>query len=518
MLGTLAGDRLELEEVTRFPNRMLRLGGHLYWNIYSLYEHLKEGLAVVARKGVPVTSIGIDTWGVDFVCVAPDGTFLGLPFAYRDPHTVGQKESFFREVMPADALYTRTGIQHLDFNTIFQLYTLKRHNNFALSQASGLLFIPDALSYMLTGNKVTEYTIASTSGLLNPATRRFDASLLNMLGIDASLFPPLVEPGTVIGGLSKDICEALQLPSIPVIAVAGHDTASAVAAVPAGDENFAYLSSGTWSLMGIETSKPVINEKTSAFNITNEGGVDGTIRLLKNITGMWIVEQCLAEWRKAGVEYTYPQMVELAMEARPFLCFINPDDEAFANPHCMPEAICAYCRRTEQACPQTHGEFIRVIFESLALRYREVLDVFRGLASKPVSRLHIIGGGSRNRLLNQFTANAIGLPVVAGPGEASSIGNIMLQAKAAGVVSSLKEMRRIISTHIKLEYLRRKTFGVMPMTTIYQSLKNKSYERTKHFERLRKCTRALCRFRRGYRQGAGDHAKFSSVFALLAGG
>lgn len=452
MLGTLAGDRLELEEVTRFPNRMLRLGGHFYWNIYSLYEHLKEGLAAVARKGIPVTSIGIDTWGVDFVCLAPDGTFLGLPFAYRDPHTVGQKENFFREVMPADVLYAKTGIQHLDFNTVFQLYTLKRHNNFALSQASGLLFIPDALSYMLTGNKVTEYTIASTSGLLNPATRRFDASLLGMLGIDASLFPPMVEPGTAIGGLSEDICEALQLPSIPVIAVAGHDTASAVAAVPAGDEHFAYLSSGTWSLMGIETSKPVVNEKTSAFNITNEGGVDGTICLLKNITGMWIVEQCLAEWRKAGVEYTYPQMVALAMEARPFLCFINPDDETFANPRHMPEAICDYCRRTGQACPQTHGEFIRVIFESLALRYREVLDVFRNLAPQPIHRLHIIGGGSRNRLLNQFTANAIGLPVVAGPGEASSIGNIMLQAKAAGVVYSLKEMRRIISTHAKLEY------------------------------------------------------------------
>ena len=451
ILGTLSDNRLTLEEVTRFPNQMLQLNGHYYWNIFSLYENLKKGLAAVAQKKIPVTSAGIDTWGVDFAFVAPDGSVMGLPFAYRDPQTIGKKEEFFEKVMSAAELYSKTGIQHLDFNSVFQLYTLKQQQNFALEHAENLLFIPDALSYMLTGNKVTEYTIASTSQLLNPVTRNLDEDLLNAVGVKKSLFCKMVEPGETIGMLAKDICEELQTEQIPIIAVAGHDTASAVAAIPASDKNFAYLSSGTWSLMGIETDGPVVNEQTSIFNITNEGGVDGTIRLLKNITGMWIVEQCLKKWHKEGTDYTYPQMVELAKEAEPFVCFINPDDPVFSNPHDMPKAICEYCGRTGQKCPQTHGEFIRVIFESLALRYREVLDVFRRLSANPIEKLHIIGGGSRNGLLNQFTSNAIGLPVLAGPSEASSIGNIMLQAKAAGVVSSLQEMRDVISANVQPE-------------------------------------------------------------------
>ena len=451
ILGTLSGGRLEMEEVTRFPNSLLQLGGHFYWNIYSLYENLKKGLAAVAQKKIPVVSAGIDTWGVDFAFVSPDGSLMGLPFSYRDPQTAGKKEEFFRDVMPADELYRRTGIQHLDFNSVFQLYTLKQRGDFALSHAESLLFIPDALSYLLTGNKVTEYTIASTSQLLNPWTRSFDAELLGRLGVEESLFGRLVEPGETVGMLAKDICEEMQMEPIPVIAVAGHDTASAVAAVPAKGRNFAYLSSGTWSLMGIETDRPVVDEDTFRFNITNEGGVDGTIRLLKNITGLWILEQCLKKWQKEGMDYTYPQLVELAGKAEPFACFIYPDDPTFANPSDMPEALRAYCGRTGQKCPQTHGEFIRTIFESLALRYREVLDIFRKLSAYPIEKLHIIGGGSRNRLLNQFTANATGLPVLAGPAEASSIGNILLQAKAAGMVSSLQEMRDIISANVQPE-------------------------------------------------------------------
>lgn len=452
ILGTLTGDKLTLEEVTRFPNQMLQLNGHFYWNIFSLYENLKKGLAAVAQKKVPVTSIGIDTWGVDFAFVNEEGTLIGLPYAYRDPQTIGKKEEFFEKVMPAEELYAKTGIQHMDFNSIFQLYTLKQRKDFGLTHAHRLLFMPDALSFLLTGNMVTEYTIASTSQLLNPETRQLDESLLDVLGVSKSLFAGMVEPGAKVGMLTQDLCEELQIEAVPVIAVAGHDTASAVAAIPAADKKFAYLSSGTWSLMGIETEGPVVNEKTSHYNITNEGGVDGTIRLLKNITGMWIVEQCLKKWHKEGTDYTYPQMVELAQAARPFVCFIDPDDPGFTNPQDMPKAICEYCARTGQAVPQTHGEFIRVIFESLALKYREVLDVFRELSVNPIEKLHIIGGGSRNKLLNQFTSNAIGLPVVAGPSEASSIGNIMLQAKAVGVVSSLQEMRNVISVNVQPEY------------------------------------------------------------------
>ena len=410
ILGTLTGDKLTLEEVTRFPNQMLQLNGHFYWNIFSLYENLKKGLAAVAQKKVPVTSIGIDTWGVDFAFVNEEGALIGLPYAYRDPQTIGKKEEFFEKVMPEDELYGKTGIQHMDFNSIFQLYTLKQRKDFGLTHASRLLFMPDALSYLLTGKMVTEYTIASTSQLLNPETRKLDEKLLEVLGVSKSLFADMVEPGAKVGMLTEDLCEELQIESVPVIAVAGHD------------------------------------------NITNEGGVDGTIRLLKNITGMWIVEQCLKKWHKEGTDYTYPQMVELAQAARPFACFINPDDPGFTNPQDMPKAICEYCARTGQNAPQTHGEFIRVIFESLALKYREVLDVFRELSVNPIEKLHIIGGGSRNKLLNQFTSNAIGLPVVAGPSEASSIGNIMLQAKAAGVVSTLQEMRNVISVNVEPDY------------------------------------------------------------------
>lgn len=452
ILGTLTGEILTLEEVSRFSNQMLQLNGHFYWNIFSLYENLKKGLAAVAQKKIPVTSIGIDTWGVDFAFVNEEGALIGLPYAYRDSQTIGKKEEFFEKVMPAEALYAKTGIQHMDFNSIFQLYALKQRKDFGLMHAHRLLFMPDALSYLLTGSMVAEYTIASTSQLLNPETRQLDESLLEVLGVSKSLFAGMVAPGTKVGVLTKDLCEELQIEAVPVIAVAGHDTASAVAAIPAADKNFAYLSSGTWSLMGIETEGPVVNEKTSHYNITNEGGVDGTIRLLKNITGMWIVEQCLKKWHKEGTDYTYPQMVGLAQAARPFVCFIDPDDPGFTNPQDMPKAICEYCIHTGQVVPQTHGEFIRVIFESLALKYREVLDVFRELSANPIEKLHIIGGGSRNKLLNQFTSNAISLPVVAGPSEASSIGNIMLQAKAAGVISSLQEMRNVISANVQLEY------------------------------------------------------------------
>ena len=453
ILGTLEGEKLALKEITRFPNQNLPLNGHFYWNIFSLYENLKKGLAEVAKLKVPVTSIGIDTWGVDVVCINADGNIIGLPYAYRDPHTTGMKEQLFEKVMPADEVYARTGIQHLDINTLYQLYTMAEHKDFGLANASHLLFMPDALSYLLTGKMVTEYTIASTGQILNPATRQIDGELLQKAGINPALFSPMVEPGHVIGTLRQELCEELQIEAIPVIAVAGHDTASAVAAIPASDANFAYLSSGTWSLMGVETQGPVINEKTTYYNITNEGGVDGTIRLLKNITGMWIVEQCLKKWRRQGTEYTYTQMVALANEAEPFVSYIDPSDPIFSNPADMTKAIDEYCARTGQRGPATHGEYIRVIFESLALKYRETLDIFLQLTDHPINKLHIIGGGSRNALLNQFTSNAIDLPVYAGPSEATSIGNIMLQAMTAGAVGSLGEMRKVISANEKpVEY------------------------------------------------------------------
>lgn len=447
ILGTLDSERrLSMRELTRFLNKMMPLGGHLHWNIYSLFEELKRGLRETALLGIVPDSIGIDTWGVDYVCIAPDGSLIGVPYAYRDAQTIGAKERFFDNVMPASKLYERTGIQHMDFNTVFQLN--EHRNDFSHLNAAKFLFLPDALSYMLTGNAVTEFTIASTGAVVNARTHELDPNILATLGLDASRFGPMVMPCHVIGSLKKEIAKETGLPQVPVVAVAGHDTASAVAAIPATDRNFAYLSSGTWSLMGIETDAPVIDETTEKFNITNEGGVQGTVRLLKNITGMWIVEQCLRQWKSEGKSYTYPEMVDLAENSKA-VCLLDPDDSSFVAPANMVAAIDEYCHRTGQTVPSTYGEYIRSIFESLAYKYSKTLDVFRGLSEYPVNRLHVIGGGSRNAFLNQLTANACGIPVVAGPAEATALGNIMIQAMSAGVVKDLEEMRKVIAQNIE---------------------------------------------------------------------
>lgn len=444
ILGTLTPDgKLTTQEVTRFPNQMLDIDGHLYWNIYSLYEHLVEGLKAVVKMGIKPSSAGIDTWGVDVALVAPGGKLMGVPYAYRDRDTIGSAERFFNNVMPADDLYAKTGIQHLDFNTVFQLN--QHRDEWERQNAETILFIPDALNYMLTGVKATEYTIASTGAIIDPATRRIDESIIEAAGSRPDQWAKVVEPGTVLGRLLDNVARAAGIEPIPVVAVAGHDTASAIAAIPARTRNFAYLSSGTWSLMGVETEGPVINDITARVNITNEGGVFGTIRLLKNITGMWIVEQCLKKWKSEGTEYSYPRMVELAEAAPAFKAFIDPDDPTFVAPADMPAAIDDYCRRTGQPVPENHGEYIRLIFESLALKYRSVLDVLRQVSDHPIEVLHVIGGGSRNQLLNRFTANAIGLPVIAGPAEASALGNIMMQTGC----TSLQQLRDVIARSIE---------------------------------------------------------------------
>lgn len=447
ILGELTDSgRLSMQELTRFPNRMMPLNGHLHWNIDSLYEELIRGLKEVSRMGIVPASIGIDTWGVDYVCVGPDGNFIGLPYAYRDVQTIGADARFFKNVMSASELYSHTGIQHLGFNTVFQFN--EHRKDFSHRHAGKFVFLPDALSYMLTGNIVTEYTIATTGSIVNASTRQLDVEVLAAVGMEAEKFGPMVEPGHIVGLLKEDIAAETGMKQVPVVAVAGHDTASAVAAIPATDRNFAYLSSGTWSLMGIETDAPVINETTEKFNITNEGGVAGTVRLLKNITGMWIVEQCLRQWKSEGMSYTYPQMVELAEKSKA-VCTIDPDAPDFTVPDNMVEAIGAYCRATSQPVPTTHGEYIRSIFGSLAHKYAKTLDVFRSLSEYPIERLHVIGGGSRNAFLNQLTADACGIPVVAGPAEATALGNIMIQAVAAGKVNDLAEMRKVIADNIE---------------------------------------------------------------------
>ena len=450
ILGTL--DRqLEIRELTRFRNDILAIDNKYYWDIFSLYKHLLEGLRAASREGIPITSIGIDTWGVDFAFVGSDGTIMGLPRAYRDPHTNGATDEFFEKILSRDKVYALTGIQVMSFNTLYQLYALKRDCSSQLAASERILFMPDALSYMLTGEMATEYTIASTSQMLNPFTKQMEPLLLDALGLDSRIFAPVVMPGTTTGKLRASIAKECGLPQLPVIAVAGHDTASAVAAVPAADEKFAYLSSGTWSLMGIEVAEPVISKRTAELNITNEGGIEGTTRLLKNITGMWIFEQCINEWKASGKNYTYSELDEMARQATPFVSFIDPDHPSFANPESMTKAITDFCALTRQPLPQTDATFVRLIYESLALKYRFVLNMFHELAPFPIEKLHIIGGGSKNEILNQFTANATGLEIIAGPQEATAIGNIMLQAKAAGMAGTLGEMRAIIAGAVALK-------------------------------------------------------------------
>jgi rhamnulokinase len=450
ILGTLENGKLQMKELTRFPNQMLQIGDHFHWNIYSLFEHFKAALAAVKKEGVEISSIGIDTWGVDFALVAKDGTLLGAPYAYRDPHTDGAPEKYF-SIVPREKVYGLTGIQVMNFNSLYQLFALKQANNSLLEAASEMLFMPDALSYLLTGNKVVEYTIASTSQILNPKTKQFEAQLLEAAGVSPSILGDIVMPGHVIGTLTDVLAEESGLGKVPVIAVAGHDTASAVAAVPAENERFAYLSSGTWSLMGIEVKDAIINDETFALNFTNEGGIEGTTRFLKNITGMWLLEQCLKEWKKEGISYAYETLVEMAKSATAFQSLIDPDHASFANPVSMTKAIVDYCTATGQTVPSTHAEYVRCIFESLSLKYKYVLGKIKNLAPFAIEKLHVIGGGSKNPLLNQWTANAIGIPVLAGPSEATAIGNIMIQAKAAGCVANLAEMRKVISNSVSMD-------------------------------------------------------------------
>ncbi len=453
ILGITRSGSIELRELNRFPNKIIETNGHFYWDFLSLYQSVIEGLKIVAEEGIEIESIGIDTWGVDIVCFDKNGDILGNPYSYRDPYTTGAQEEFFK-LVPKDEIYKSTGIQFMNFNTLFKLSAMKANNSTLLPITDKILFMPDALSYMLTGKMVTEYTIASTSQMIDAASRKFDKKLLETLGLKEENFGKFVFPGEIVGTLSESIQKQTGLGPIPVIAVAGHDTGSAVAAVPATDKNFAYLSSGTWSLMGIETEKPVINDESYQLNFTNEGGIEGTIRFLKNICGMWLLEKCRLEWGTISDENSYPQLIADAKEAGPFKCFINPDAPIFANPDSMVKAIHDYCEATSQFVPKTKAEITRCIFESLAMRYKQVLGNLQHFATFPIEKLHVIGGGSKNAMLNQFTASALGIPVIAGPTEATAIGNVMVQAKASGLYSDIQSMRDSISNSISLvEYL-----------------------------------------------------------------
>lgn len=440
ILATLSDGKLSMEEIHRFPDTIIQMQGHFYWDLPAIYSSVVEGLRKVAERGVKIDSIGIDTWGVDFAFFGGDGLMLGLPYCYRDPHTTDAPERLF-ERMPRKTLYEKTGIQIMNFNSVFQLDTLRRNRCSALAAAEKILFIPDALAYLLTGEMITEYTIASTAQMIDPRTKCWDKDILALLGLKEENFGPITMPGTQIGTLTEEVRSATGLGAVPVVAVAGHDTGSAVAGTQLSGDGSAYLSSGTWSLMGIESKEPIISERSFELNFTNEGGIEGTIRVLKNICGMWLLERSRTEWE----QMSYQSLIEQAEASEPFRSLINPDAACFANPKSMIEAIKEYCRSTAQPVPETVGQTVRCIFESLALRYRQVVGMLQEFAPAPLEVMYVIGGGARNMMLNQYTANATGLKVETGSSEATALGNVMMQAKWVGVVDSIDKMRSLIA-------------------------------------------------------------------------
>jgi rhamnulokinase len=453
--GRIEHGLLHMEEIHRFPNAPQRLLGHLHWNIFRLFEELKTGL-VAARSRFSLRSIGIDTWGVDFALLGSDGRFLGLPFAYRDVMTDGMLDHLFTRI-PREELYRLTGIQFLQFNSIVQLLALREQRVTALEAARHLLFIPDALNYLFSGVRANEFTIASTSQLLNPHNGTWCAEVFDAIGIDPLLMEDIVAPGNVLGTLLPEVAVECGTTRLDVVAVTSHDTAAAVAAVPATGNRWAYISSGTWSLLGVEIPRPILTPAALAANFTNEGGLGQTVRFLKNIMGLWPLQECRRIW---GGRHTYPELMQAAENVPPFRSLMLMDDPRFLHPTDMPAAIRTFCTETKQPVPDSEGAFVRCILESLALAYRAALDQLEAITGDPLEVLHIIGGGSRNRLLCQFAADATGLRVVAGPAEGTAMGNLLVQAMADQALSSHAECREVVRRSSELvDYLPADTEG-----------------------------------------------------------
>jgi rhamnulokinase len=449
VLGRFDGDRLRLDEVHRFPNEPVRLPDGLHWDVLHLFTEVKRGLAVCAQKHGRPASIGVDTWGVDFAVLDRQGVLLGNPYHYRDGRTEGMLEEAFQRV-PREEIFEQTGIQFMRQNTLYQLFSMALARSPLLEAAETFLMMPDLFNYWLSGRTVCEFTDVTTSQCYDPRAGGWAMSLLKRLGIPSHLFAEVVSPGTVLGPLVPSVVEETGLGGVPVVAPACHDTASAVAAVPAKEEDWAYISSGTWSLVGMEVREPIITPASLAGNVTNEGGVAGTFRFLKNVAGLWLVQECRRAWARQGEEYSYDELTRMAEAAPPFAAFIDPDDPSFLNPPDMPNAIAAYCLRGGQTPPQERGSIVRCVLESLALKCRWVLERIEEMRGRPMRVIHIVGGGSRSRALCQFTADASGRPVVAGPAEATATGNILVQALALGHLSSLEEARALVRRSFEL--------------------------------------------------------------------
>jgi rhamnulokinase len=436
ILGGLFDGKLAVDELHRFSNTPLHEADGLYWDAWKLWHEIQRGIDVaVTERRVALDGVGVDTWGVDYGLLGPDGTLLGKPRHYRDSRNQAAMEKLF-QVVPREEVFEYTGIQIMQINSVYQLYAMKLANDPVLASGRRLLHIPDLINYWLTGVAKSEATIASTSQFFNPTQMAWATELFKRLDLPAEILCPIVPPGTLLGSM-------IEPPHAPVYTVGGHDTASAVAAVPAGEgDNWCYISSGTWSLMGVELPEPVINADSLRLNYTNEVGVDNRIRLLKNIAGLWLLQECRRAWSREGSEYTYEELTRMAAAARPFSAHLDPD--AFLEPGDMPRKIAEHCRGRGQEPPANHGEFARAILESLAIRYRQVLEGLEALSGRHIETIHIVGGGSRNKVLNQFVADCTGRVVIAGPGEATAIGNILVQAMGAGELAGLDEIRAVV--------------------------------------------------------------------------
>lgn len=447
MAGLWDGRRIRLEELHRFPNGAVNLAGTLRWDVLRLWQEIQSGLTVAARHhGRAVASVGVDTWGVDFTLLSKSEELLGMPFQYRDARTRGLLARTLAKI-PREEIFAQTGLQFMEFNTLFQLLALKEHSPEILAAAETFLMIADWFNWCLSGAKAVEFTNASTTQFLHPATRDWSTDLLNRLELPTHMLPRVVTPGSTLGNLRESVAAVTGLGRIPVVAPATHDTGSAVVGVPTaktGRANWAYISSGTWSLMGVEVPHAVMTPRALEWNLTNEGGVDGTYRLLKNIMGLWLVQQCKRSFDARGRSFEYAELVRLADEAAPLRSLIDPDNARFLAPADMPQAIRDFCRETNQPVPETEGALVRCALESLALKYRLVLTGLEAVTGTPIEVIHIVGGGSRNQLLNQFTATACGRPVIAGPIEATVMGNLLTQVRARGELSSLADIRAVV--------------------------------------------------------------------------
>ena len=445
--GLWNGKTIRLEEIHRFPNGPVLLGDSLRWDIVRLWAEIQNGLALAAKKyGKSIVSVGADTWGVDYVLLTGCDEMLGQPYAYRDARTNRMMERAFKTV-PRSEIFAQTGLQFMQFNTLFQLLAHQRAAPGLLEAADALLLMPDFIHWALCGSRVVEFTNGTTTQCMNPLTRNWTTGLLKKFGLPAHIFPKVVPPGTPLGALRLGVAAQTGLRKVNVVAPPTHDTAAAVAGVPTantGKANWAYISSGTWSLMGAEVNKASLSARTQELNLTNEGGLDGTYRLLKNIMGLWLVQQCKRSFDARGHRYDYAQLARMAAKAPALRSLVNPDDARFLNPPDMPSAIQDFCRQTRQPVPKTEGELVRCAYESLALKYREVLGWLEELTGNRIEVIHIVGGGSKSALLNQFTADACQRPVVTGPVEATAMGNLLVQVRASGELSSLAEMREVI--------------------------------------------------------------------------